>query len=416
MFVNQRINKRACLADLIGNGRRVPDMGPFPRRDLEEVWNYFGIKSKAPADVRNLLKRFWVPEGDPIYCGMEVEVENILAMALLNNDNLRVGWSAKDDRSLRNGVEFISHPYSGEDLVWALVSLRMWMDTALRAPPSFSWRTSTHVHLNVRDLTLEELAKLILLYVVFEQSLFSFSDVNRTASVFCVPIANTPAAWNIRHFLESGDMQYVCRDFGWAKYGALNINRIWDIGTVEYRHMSGGLDLPKLLIWLSFIMAMHKAARAMSVKDLMSYIHDLNTTSNYMEFQIAVFGRELAEVLAKPVNTALMLSNGVTFAKMCMPMNENVLKMTRGSAMWQFWNQQPRSNKAEDEGIMEDVLNKKAIRPMWGAAVPPPRPQQRRRPARPAEEQILERFINPFEVQVPADAWHAAFGIDDEQR
>jgi len=95
------------------------------------------------------------------YLGIEVEVENVR-----HREGRCPYWSATDDGSLRNrGVEFITPPIRAWRVEHALNKLFL---NELNPGIDFSERTSIHVHMNVRTLTIKQLEALVLTYIVFE--------------------------------------------------------------------------------------------------------------------------------------------------------------------------------------------------------------------------------------------------------
>ena len=99
--------------------------------------------------------------------GVEVEMEKAERLTTTY-------WDAKEDGSLRDGgVEYVfGAPYGGGDAIKALEELDKLVTEKMK--PSMSERTSTHVHVDVRDLTRDQLTSFILLYMVFEQPLFKY--------------------------------------------------------------------------------------------------------------------------------------------------------------------------------------------------------------------------------------------------
>ena len=99
--------------------------------------------------------------------GLEIEVENIRYN--LPDATYKSYWNITGDNSLRNnGVEFITLPLKAFQIDKALQQLRF-RTNQFRA--DFSERTSTHVHMNIRDLTIDQIYNLTLLYITVEKLL-----------------------------------------------------------------------------------------------------------------------------------------------------------------------------------------------------------------------------------------------------
>lgn len=166
--------------------------------------------------------------------GVEIELENVR-----NSGNFARAtrhWQVKDDGSLRNsGAEFVFNgPMGGVDLFNAVVEIDTYLSKNM---PDSNWRCSTHVHLDVRTMTAEQLKLLILGHVVTEKFMFTLSGIHRYKNNFCSSIGFSQAqlehlsnAWNNQdqHFVNS------IID-GWDKYSALNFLPITRFGSVEFR-------------------------------------------------------------------------------------------------------------------------------------------------------------------------------------
>ena len=144
-------------------------------------------------------------------------------------------WDCKEDGSLRNGCELVcAEPYAGETLYAAIEALA---DEVGKTSAQGTWRCSTHVHLDVRDLESPALKKLILAYAFYEKVLFKCSGFHRYRSNFCPAFAvvqqqifNTSVAFN-----HEGDRFFNGLVRGWDKYTSLNLLPLREFGSVEFR-------------------------------------------------------------------------------------------------------------------------------------------------------------------------------------
>lgn len=290
--------------------------------ESREYWEYRGhwdeVSKKYQSLVSRMPERFKV---SPVYFGAEVEVEDVVYHSHVNLGGHAAppGFNVHTDGSLRNGLEFVTTPLPFPQLLMAFVNLDKYMQAHMSKQPSFSWRTSNHIHLNVRDMSWAELVRLMLLYSIFELQMFKFAGNTRVNSVFCVPLTKTSLNYNIHEMLRTGANRWLSRDGGsWDKYCALGVFRLFDLGTLEFRHFPGGFDVDRLAQWVSLILSLRVAASSMSWDQLLYYIKNLNTLCNYRDLQRLVFGDDLAHELGEPETHVQMLSNGVTFAKKCL--------------------------------------------------------------------------------------------------
>jgi hypothetical protein len=260
-----------------------------------------------------------ITQNGDVHVGIEVELENYQSTG---NDAfhelrgfLESVWECKTDPSLRNeGREFVTRPgIKASQVPKALAILRMWLELVCSQDVQFTYRTSTHIHISVRDFTVEEFINFTVLYLLFEDSLYRFSG-NRYKNIFCVPLRASSSSverlFNLVHKPRPtyDNLRSVFRHF--KKYMAFNLlpagvtkaNPLpgaWSdgpgntgvkcIGTVEFRHHEGENDPYKLIPWLQKILDLHHSARTRSFKDLWRIVKNLNSISNYMQFHADVF-------------------------------------------------------------------------------------------------------------------------------
>lgn len=190
--------------------------------------------------------------------GVEIEVENIHEYI---KGDIAGFWKQKSDNSLRDGgTEFISSPMRGKDITKSLILINQWLS---ERNPSFSHRTSVHVHLDCTDLSVEQLKSILLLYIYFEVLLFKFISPERLYNNYCVPILKTPQTITdiATLFSETINTDVVQRAFNnWHKYQALNLKRLNDLGTLEFRHCEGTANYKFILKWIKIIQCLKRAA------------------------------------------------------------------------------------------------------------------------------------------------------------
>lgn len=215
--------------------------------------------------------------------GIEIEVENIQTSI---GNKLALYWKEKEDGSLRNnGKEYVSIPLRGDQVEIAL----NYLNNALPADRDFSKRTSTHIHLNVRNLDEDEVISLIILYSIFEKHFFAFAKQNRESSMFCVPLYQTTILQGIYEVITSGHS-------AWSKYTALNIlplvnnNDTGCYGTIEFRHLHGTSDPAKILPFINSIYALYNYVQTVKSKDILEFLDEANSTSGYIQLYHTIFG------------------------------------------------------------------------------------------------------------------------------
>lgn len=228
-----------------------------------------------------------------IYFGIEIELEEVNFKV----DAIPETWKVTEDGSLKvNGFEFVSCPLKQQFLETELRRLFQGID----AKPTS--RCSVHVHMNARDFTEEELAKFMLIYLVFEKGLFNYSG-ERWDNNYCMPLFETTEQTSkalkdcLSNFIPGGY---------WSKYFALNLCPIWGQdgsqkqGTIEFRHMKGNMDVEYILDWVNLISRIKIATKKMELDELLSHIRTMNTTSGYYWLAKEVFGKWSTLITTQP--------------------------------------------------------------------------------------------------------------------
>jgi len=254
--------------------------------------------------------------------GIEVEVENV-GKGLI--EALKPGWSVINDNSLRNhGKEFLLLPSSPQAARAALCFLFALFNHA-GTKPDFSWRTSLHVHLNMREERIEQLLSFLVLYLLFEDAIFSFVGDHRRASNFCVPLQETNASLLIaKMFKATSKLSSIAT--GWQKYTALNARPLITNdhagmtdsfhsgkGTVEFRHLEGTQNLSRILGWLNIILALQAASRRYSPDYIEERVTNMGTRADYLALLTEIFG----SLLPPPRHFPTVLYSSIAYAKEC---------------------------------------------------------------------------------------------------
>jgi len=219
--------------------------------------------------------------------GIELEVENVL---MIDPNIPLIFWQITEDGSLRNrGREFKTYP---TPLGYIEPALRLLLD-GINKDVDFSKRTSIHVHMDMRHMTLSQLMGALFTYAVVENVLFKFAENERRQSIFCVPITETLIFTNLH---KKPEHLFIDISNYWQKYTALNLLPIKTFGTFEFRQLPGTMNLKKILIWIDLLSRIRIFAYRNDFTTIMAKITELNTSSAYKEFIADVFG-ELAVYL-----------------------------------------------------------------------------------------------------------------------
>ena len=258
---------------------------------------YTGLEGNLPVKHKDVVM------------GVEIELENV-------SPGYSIGTSkATEDGSLKvSGWEFVTIPMRMRYLEVELTRIF----SGLGKETLVSSRCSTHVHMNVRDMTKEQLVNMVLLYAIFERGLYRISG-DRWNSNFCVPIHHNPNLLSVvlknKNHLTS---------WYWNKYTGLNLCPIWGgdgsktLGTVEFRQMHGSTDVKEIMTWCNIITSLKRYAQDIDQDELISHIRTMNTTSGYYWLVKEVFGK-WAKLLSHQATFAEDVENAITMIKSVMP-------------------------------------------------------------------------------------------------
>lgn len=241
--------------------------------------------------------------------GLEIELEGMTTPPQVLRDTQGLGkwWSVVEDGSLRGGNgtytgEFVFNaPMFGADVVDALVNLEnaiVGADTI----PKLSRRCSVHVHLDVRDMTLQQVQKMVVLYVLCEEIFFSVAGEHRKSNFYSYPLTKLQGYMGrIRHLFMHGGLEHFTSTLsGNDKYSALNLWCMRTFGSIEFRHHEGEYRAEPLKRWVNLILALKSAVMSVDAGQLkgflsLEHVNSLVNTGSLPDFIFEVFGSELLE-------------------------------------------------------------------------------------------------------------------------
>lgn len=302
----------------------LPGMITLPalKEQLDSKLSYLNATAAAKTVFKSLPE---IQTSEGALVGIEVEVENV---NLDMWEHTVPGWQVTKDSSLRNnGAEFISCPLTLDCVPIAVTGLYVILKKGQKATADFSWRTSLHVHLNVRSLTPDQVASLLASYLVFEQEFFAYAGKKRDRVNFCVPLHETSMNLHINYFFfgkkSLGDLCEV-----WHKYAAANLipltgsskdAKAGKKGTIEFRHMGGTADPIRVVQWINLLIRLHSYARLHNFEETKNIILTIRTRSGYENFKRLVFG-DCADYF--PECEEKFPYSGLLFAKECLSVYE----------------------------------------------------------------------------------------------
>lgn len=202
--------------------------------------------------------------------GIEVEVEGRDLPKFNDNE-----WVSTVDGSLRGeAYEYIFN--SPRTLISSKKAIKKLINKMEenKSILNFSCRTSVHVHMNVMDLEIQELANILYIYYLFEDVLLTYCGEDRHENRFCLSIRNADyILQEIYQYFNDKYLEYF--EEGKHKYASLNLAAIPNKGSIEFRGMRGTLDTDVLYPWLDVLASLYMIGCSFNnLKEINSFIEE----------------------------------------------------------------------------------------------------------------------------------------------
>ena len=202
-------------------------------------------------------------------------------------------WRQEDDGSLRARPECCEYvfkePLSYKDSITAVG----WLNAQHKKNGTvlnWSFRCSTHVHLNVQEMELSALLRLVYLYYIFENLLVKWSGEEREGNRFCLRLKDSSEIPFVVEHIFRSSLRGVNENQ--VRYSALNLGSLIKYGSVEFRSLSGTTDRERLSKWLNGIISLRDyAVKAKSLNQLFE-----KAKGNLNSFGKEVFGEFFSEL------------------------------------------------------------------------------------------------------------------------
>jgi len=183
-------------------------------------------------------------------------------------------WNSVADGSLVNGVEYVLvEPTSLIHLTDKLDEL--FANLAGKVIKK-SVRTSTHIHVDVRNLTFQQRIKALIGFWAFENALVETQPQDRRGNHFCLRYQDCSGLYeNILQCINVGDFFHNPREY---KYAAANIASIPLRGSLEFRFLEAMTDKYKIFWWARLLTDIVNTCANLDTKEL----HDLIETGEIL--------------------------------------------------------------------------------------------------------------------------------------
>ncbi len=160
-----------------------------------------------------------------------------------------VTWAVEHDASLKgeDTAEFVFRkPLKFNEVGKALTKLKKRLVDSTLIP---SIRTGVHVHINVQDMELHDLAKFVTCYLVVEDLLLDVCGEGRQSNLFCLKGCEAEyMVGQATKFFREGEVEHVGTDA--IRYSGINLAAIRKYGSVEFRSLRTPADLSDINQWV----------------------------------------------------------------------------------------------------------------------------------------------------------------------
>jgi len=202
--------------------------------------------------LKNCFRQKMITDKD---IGIEIEVEG----RDLPNIKSKF-WESVGDGSLRNGIEYRSYgPQYLQDLPMILEEIHNYLK---ESKLDFSFRTSTHIHMNMTQETVGTIQTVAYLYLLFEDAFLRYAGESRTGNRFCLGFKDAEGVVNdVLTMLNDENIMNIEGDH--SRYASMNIAALSEHGTLEFRALRGTIDNKIITPWIDSLFRLRSIARTL---------------------------------------------------------------------------------------------------------------------------------------------------------
>lgn len=193
--------------------------------------------------------------------GIEIEIESLTPFP--PNDETKYYWKMEHDGSLRgeHNIEYVlRHPRERNKAFKALDNLTIKLKNGGTEIVD-SIRAGTHIHINVRDLTLLEMWTMVTCWYVLEELLTStICGKDRVGNHFCLCAQDADAVlFKITSVIRKENFKGLEGDN--IRYSALNLCSIFKYGSLEFRAMRTPQNFEKIKLWIDILLSIKENSK-----------------------------------------------------------------------------------------------------------------------------------------------------------
>lgn len=197
-------------------------------------------------------------------------------------------WAYKQDGSLRGeSCEWVLFKPVPRTKVNEVLNMLWEAKTETKAEFTPSRRCGVHIHMNVQQMTEQQVWNLLGTYIAFENVLVRFAGEDREGNLFCLRACD--AYELIDAFAQARQrqaLQPVMTDA--IRYASVNITSIAKYGSVEFRSLGTPSEPQRISQWVRMLWCIRDASE--EVKDLKDLLYRFSA-NDARELVVRVFGQ-----------------------------------------------------------------------------------------------------------------------------
>lgn len=250
-------------------------------------------------------------------------------------------WKTEQDGSLRGrfpdeASEFVlKKPIDVKEVIPAMEEL---INHQKDAKLDFGYRTSVHVHVNVQDLTSDELMNFIYTYLLLEEPLVNFCGRERKGNRFCLRVQDAEGfVFTLADVFRQGVPAAIRLDENSIRYSSLNIASLRKYGSIEFRAMRGNMDAELINIWCNSLVSLREFSKQFKEpKDVVRAFLDHDPKDFMKEALGEWYSYYTYPRMVKEIQRSYSLSLDLPFAFKSYKEPEKPVYDDVGTAFWEF--------------------------------------------------------------------------------
>jgi len=200
--------------------------------------------------------------------GIELEIED--CELPYNDIECNTIFGCKEDGSLSEGSEFYSPILRGDK---GIEEIKKFCDIVKYN--SVGNGAGFHLHIDTRDLTVEQIKKVYYLYRIIDNDIFRTICSSRIENSYCQPLQVKHKA--IRNVIDKEGFYKTCKG---DRYFGFNIDSVLAHNTIEIRYHHGTINFEEIKNWIKLHLSFVQYGLKHSNEDFIRLTKELKTIKN----------------------------------------------------------------------------------------------------------------------------------------